>query len=105
MAQIPIPTPGPRGPGRLIVITHQMIADLAGLAMPTVRTYASAGQFDQHDLDSTMTFINHHRKKRGWTLIGQPAQDSEEKAVEPPQSPVSAPASGYNPLNASFTNM
>jgi len=105
MPQNQIFPPGPRGPGHLIIITHPLIAELTGLGLTTVHTYASRGQFDQKDLDSVLSFINHHRQKRGWELIGLPKYISGETIEIPMKSPKAAPkapASGYNPLHAAY---
>lgn len=95
----------PRGPGRLATITYQQIAEWAGLSLNTVRAYAQQGQFDPHNIGSTITWINSRRARQGKPLIGAIREETEvedEPAALAARLQQQQQHSGYNPLTAEF---
>jgi hypothetical protein len=117
-----------RGQTRLCSITYSQIAEWTGLALHTVRSYASRGEFDQGDIESVLTWVNGRRASAGLPMIGQPKEpdslpglireamkQAEEMADEtasivnafdaPSITHIPKPTSGgYNPQTGEYTN-
>jgi hypothetical protein len=62
------------------------------LTLATVRTYASRGQFDPHDLEATLTWVNARRRARGLPQLGIAPEDPSD-----PSDPSDDPSDASDP--------
>jgi hypothetical protein len=82
-----------RGGQRLIVITYDLISQLSGLKVSTLRQYVHEGRFDPRDLADVLLLINNQRTKRGMIPIGipidssPPRQPTRQANAPPPSQP------------------
>jgi hypothetical protein len=74
-----------RGEQRLCSITYSQLAEWTGLALHSVRSYATTGHFERHDIESVLAWVNARRAANGLQMIGQP--DSGVVVAKPDEGP------------------
>ncbi len=71
-----------RGPAKLAWTTYEQIAEWTDYRLHTVRSYATRGVFDAHNLEACLIWVNERRQSLGWELIGIPAETPETSGVD-----------------------
>lgn len=67
-----------RGEERFGAITYSLISEWTGLALNTVRAYATRGLFDPNDIEATLIWVNARRAADKKKPIGIPNHGEEQ---------------------------